>query len=193
MNHSLLAALPLAFTLVIAPVNAQQTQKNTTLKEAGAAELTRVTATVEAIDLKNRIVTLKGANGNVQAIQVGEEARNLPQLKVGDIVDIDYYESIAIDVKKADGKPALSQTSAGKRTELGDKPGGAVMRKVHIVTEVMGVNKESQSILVRGPLGNLTQVKVKDPKLIAELQTGGQVELTYLEGLAISVRPSGAK
>ena len=43
-----------------------------------------MTATVVAIDLQKRIVTLKGEDGEVRDIKVGEEAVNLPQVKVGD-------------------------------------------------------------------------------------------------------------
>lgn len=46
------------------------------------------TATVEAIDLEKRVVTLKGQEGNVFDVAVGREARNLPQLKVGDEVTV---------------------------------------------------------------------------------------------------------
>jgi hypothetical protein len=47
-----------------------------------------MTATVQAIDLNTRIVTLKGPKGEVRDIKVGEEAVNLPQVKVGDLVTV---------------------------------------------------------------------------------------------------------
>ena len=50
-------------------------------------------AEVIAIDLKTRKVTLKGEDGGVQEIVVGKDARNLPQVKVGDRVVIEYTRS----------------------------------------------------------------------------------------------------
>ncbi|HKO88642.1 MAG TPA: hypothetical protein VJU83_09010 [Burkholderiales bacterium] len=180
---------PLLFTLCViafAPCVGLAAESDV-LKEAGAMQLQRVSVRVEAVDQKNRIVTLKGASGNVYSLTVGEEVRNLPQIKVGDRVDIDHYEAVAIDVKKTDAEPSLTVTTDMARAKKGAAPRGVVLRKIHIVTDVVGVNKDNQSILIRGPLGHLTQVKVRDPKLITDLQAGGQVDLTYIEGMAVAV------
>ena len=89
------AALALA---VVAPVQSQQPKaagKQVTIEGVGVMELTRVTASIEAVDLANRIVTLRGPRGNVFAVLVGPEVKNLPQVKVGDVLEIDHYESVA--------------------------------------------------------------------------------------------------
>ena len=57
-------------------------------------------AEVIAIDLKTRKVTLKGEDGGVQEIIVGKDARNLPQVKVGDRVVTEYSQILAIKLKK---------------------------------------------------------------------------------------------
>jgi hypothetical protein len=44
---------------------------------AMASELITLTATVEAIDLEKRLVTLKGPEGNTVTLKVDEQARNL--------------------------------------------------------------------------------------------------------------------
>ena len=187
-------ALLLASMAVLAPAVAQPPPDRTiVIKDAGAMKLTRIEAVVEGVDLDNRIVTLKGPRGNLVAIRVDEKVRNLPQLQPGDLVSIDYYQSLAIDVKKANGTPSATEKTTVTRAEPGEKPGGVALRKVHIVTEVMGVNTDTQTILVRGPHGNLTEVKVNDAELVSELHTGGRVDLTYVEGLAIEVREGPPK
>ena len=62
------------------------------------------TATVQAIDLDKRMVTLKGEQDNVFDLKEGEEAKNLPQVKVGDQVAITYTEALAIEVTPAKKK-----------------------------------------------------------------------------------------
>ena len=165
-------------------------QKQVMIEGVGALDITRITVAIEAVDLKNRIVTIKGPLGGVHSIAVGPNVQSLPQLKVGDLVEIDHYESIAVAVKKSEGKPSLTIADVAVK---GDVPGGIVLRRVSLVTNVLGINTETQSILVRGPLGHLTQVKVKDPKVVSELKSGGQVDLTYVEGLAIAVSPAKGK
>ncbi len=142
---------------------------------------------------KKKLLKLKGARGNLMAIRVDEQVRNLSQLKPGDVVSIDYYQAVAIDAKKASGTPGVTERTTVTRARSGEKPGGVALRKVHVITEVMGVNTDTQTILVRGPLGHLTEVKVNNPELFSELQAGGRVDLTYVEGLAIAVREGPKK
>ena len=190
-------AIAAALTLVVvAPVHSQQPKaaaKSVMIEGVGAMELTRVTASVEAVDQKNRVVTLKGPAGNVFSVVVGPAVKNLPQVKAGDTVEVDHYQSVAIDVKTTEGAPALTETAMMSKAAQGEMPGGLVLRKVHVVTNVVGTNTVTNSVLVKGPLGNLTEVKIRDPKVLASLKSGGQIDLTYVEGVAIGVRAGAAK
>ena len=184
----LATAVALALALA-APVHSQQPKaaaKQVTIEGIGAMEATRITAAIEAVDAKNRIVVLRGPHGNTFGVVVGPEVKNLAQVKAGDTLEVDYYESVAIQVKKTEGAPALTET--GLAAKGGDKPGALALRKVRVVTNVLGVNTDSQSVLVRGPLGHVTEVKIRDPKVVSALKTGGQIDLTYVEGIAVAVK-----
>lgn len=70
-------------------------------KPAGVnAVVTQLVATVEAVDLANRKVTLKGPQGNTRTIDVGEDIKNLDRVKPGDQVDIRHTEALAIAITK---------------------------------------------------------------------------------------------
>lgn len=156
LHLSTAAALALA---VVVPVHSQQPKaaaKQVEIEGVGVMELTRVTASVEAVDLANRIVTLKGPRGNTFAVLVGPEVKNLPQVKAGDTLEIDHFESVAIDVKKTEGVPSLTETGIVAKAKAGELPAGVALRKVRVVTNVLGINTVNQSVLVRGPLGHLT-------------------------------------
>jgi len=199
ISRKLINRLVTAVVLALAfgaPAHSQQskaTAKQVTIEGVGVMELTTITASVEAVDLKNRIVTVKGPRGNAFAIPASERVKNLSQVKVGDMLELDYYESVAIEVKKVEGVPSLTETVGAAKAQQGKKPGALALRKVRVVTNVLGVNTETQSVLVRGPLGHLVQVKIGDPKVLASLNAGGQIDLTYVEGLAISVRAGASK
>jgi hypothetical protein len=191
---ALAAALGLTFSLaVLAQPSKAPAKERVEIAGIGVVEAVRVTASVEAVDLKNRIVTLKGPRGNVFAVPVSEQAKNLPQVKVGDIVELDYFESIAIDVKRGDGLPSRTDTEVLARAKPGERPGGVALRKVTTVASVLGINAESGTFLVRGPLGHLVEVKARDPKMLQGLRGGAQVEVTYVEGVAIAVRPGAPR
>lgn len=57
------------------------------------------TATVEAVDPKASSLTVKGPQGRVVALEV-PDATQLQNVKVGDTVDVTYYESLLIKVAR---------------------------------------------------------------------------------------------
>ena len=61
-----------------------------------------VTATVKSIDVPTRHVVLTTADGKDHAFTVGKQARNLPQVKVGDEVIVQYQEALAVEVNATD-------------------------------------------------------------------------------------------
>ena len=58
------------------------------------------TVTIEAIDVKTPSIRVKGPKGNVASFAVRDPKR-LQTLKVGDTVDVTYYESLLIKVARA--------------------------------------------------------------------------------------------
>jgi hypothetical protein len=95
---------------------ASASAKPITIKNVGVMDVKRYKATVEAIDLPTRMVKLKGARGNVFDIQVSEEARNLAQVKVGDTVDLEYYEALAVAAKRTSGPTSLADSYCARYT-----------------------------------------------------------------------------
>ena len=152
-----------------------------------------VKATVQAIDLATRVVTLKGPKGNVFDLKVGEEAKNLPQLKVGDEVVAQYYESIAVEVKKPGEPGGVTASGALATAEPGAKPGGVVANQVTVTTTVEAIDPKKTHVTLKGPEGNSVKVIVRDPKNLKNVKVGDQVVITYTEALAISVEAAKKK
>ena len=74
-----------------------------------------ISALVTAIDPKNRIVTLKGPEGNEFAVMVDARVKNLAQVKVGDMVDATYIQSVALDFQTGNGIRMASSAAGGHR------------------------------------------------------------------------------
>ncbi|KOQ18173.1 hypothetical protein ABW34_28590, partial [Achromobacter xylosoxidans] len=103
-----LAATGLLAGLLALPMAAQA-------RVVGAA-LTTVTGKVTAVDPASRTITLQGTNGNVVDVQAGPNVRNFKQIKPGDSLTLDYYESVAIDVRRAgSGAPEVVTETAATR------------------------------------------------------------------------------
>jgi hypothetical protein len=146
-----------------------------------------MTATVVAIDLQTRIVTLKGEDGEVRDIKVGEEAVNLPQVKVGDLVTVKFYESIAVEVIQPGTYAGAGEKTAIVRAKPGEMPGGMVAKQVSVTATITAIDKQKSTITLKGPEGNLTKVKVQDPTNLEKVKVGDELMITYTEALAISV------
>ncbi|CDH45622.1 MAG: hypothetical protein IPL59_17885 [Candidatus Competibacteraceae bacterium] len=162
--------------------------------EAQVGEVLTATFTVRAVDLKQRLVTLKDKQGKLTTIHVGEEARNLPQVKVGDLVTVKYYEAVALRINSdtTGGITSRKDTLSGSRAELGQRPGGSVRNTVEILANVLAIDQKTRKITFQGPERALI-VKAPADKDLSKLNVGDQVKLTYVEELAITVEPAPAK
>ena len=92
--------------------------------KATVARRVTVTASVEAIDVANRHVTLKGPRGNVFELAVDPEVRNLDQVKVGDLVVVHYLEALSLTLKKngKDLRAATESSGNAARAPAGRSP-----------------------------------------------------------------------
>jgi Cu/Ag efflux protein CusF len=152
------------------------------------ARLVTLTATVEAVDVAKRQVTLKGPKGNVETITVGEQVKNLPQVQVGDHVVVKYYEAIAFRVvPPGEATPGAGMTGAAATAQPGQKPAALGARVVTATVTVEAIDLKAGTATVKGPEGNSVTVKAQDKKNLEKIKVGDRVEITYTEALGISV------
>ena len=158
--------------------------------------LIEATATVEAVDMAKRLVTLKGSEGRLVTIKAGEEVKNLPQVKVGDKVNIKYYQGTALNIHKpGEEQPDLGTTVTGGMSSapLGAKPAGEAEQVVTTTVEIAEVDPYKKTISFRSPDKGYRTVSVKDSHLehyLKELKAGDVVEVVSTESMAIAVEPA---
>lgn len=139
---------------------AEEKKKDKDAKPSGIKEQTVTrTATVQAIDLPKRVVTLKGEKGNVFDLKVGEEAKNLPQVKVGDLVTIKFYESLAFEVTKPGQAVAVGAAAGVAAAKPGEKPGGVAAEQITITATVEAIDAKKSYVTLKGPDGKTKEIK----------------------------------
>jgi len=196
MKKGLVVAAAVVFMLSLATgVFAQATKGATPVEQPRVVKerAAVMTATVQAIDLNTRIVTLKGPKGEVRDIKVGEEAVNLPQVKVGDLVTVKYYESLAIEVIKPGAVSGAGEKSAIVRAKPGEMPGGMAARQSTVTATVTAIDKKKGTISLKGPEGKTVVAKAEDPRNLNKVKVGDELMITYTEALAISVEKAKKK
>ena len=81
-----------------------------------------MTAIVTAINHATREVTLKKDDGTEVTFVASEDVKNLPQVKVGDVLHVVYAEALAYEVRKGGTTAAPATAIAGGAAELGQRP-----------------------------------------------------------------------
>jgi hypothetical protein len=145
-----------------------------------------VTATVEAIDHANRIVTLKGPQGNYVDVDVPPEAKRFDQIKVGDKVTATYYDNLVLRVQKPGEAPKNVGSSGVTRSQTG-KPGLTASAQRTITVTIEAIDPKIPSITFRGPNGGRYSSRVEDKEALKQVKVGDKVDVTWTAALLISL------
>jgi hypothetical protein len=159
----------------------------TVLEDAGPVMYGRsakIKATVEAIDLELREITLKGPRARLITLRVEERVRNLPQVQVGDDVVVRYHESVGLQLRRPD--PAIpEETETGSGAE--QNPASGAARQFTVAAYVEAVSPKEKTVTIRDPEGKLVDLYVRDLNVLESLTAGDNVIATYTEAAAVSI------
>ena len=170
----------------------------TTEESRGKNTMERVdTVTMEAkviaINQKTREVTLQGSDGTKRTITVGDEVKNLPQVKKGDMVTVAYRRSVMAKlIKKGKAKPDAAAGEELYTAKPGEMPAAVGAQVIHVVATVTDINKAASEVTLKGPKGRSAVVAVKDPTVLDRVKKGDLVEIDYTEAIAVAVEKPGA-
>jgi Cu/Ag efflux protein CusF len=178
---ALLVAIPLTGS-------AEETEAPAPMPGGAAADVKIVTATVAAIDLATRQVTLKDQAGETFTLTVGEEARNLDQVKVGDEVTFEFYQllAVALEPSTTTVRSKVEQAEVA-RAPLGAKPAGYLERTVDVTGTVEAIDRASRMVTLRGPERSLS-LHVDEEVDLTKIEVGQTAVGRYIEGFAVSVK-----
>ena len=159
---------------------------------AGVAVSASAIATVEAIDLKTREVTLKKEDGELVTLVVSEEARNLAQVAKGDVVTVTYEVGLVVGLGPPGKEPTRVEDVQGARAPAGAKPGGAIQRTVAVTATVVGIDAPNHVVTLKGPKQTVALPVSHDVDL-SKVKLGDQVGAVYQESVALTVEPAKKK
>jgi len=146
-----------------------------------------VRGTVAAVDKEKRTITLKGPTGNTLTLDVKDPAK-LDVIKVGDPVVATYMEAVAFQIRKAGtATPGATTQETRVSSKPGETPGGAIGREVTVTATITAIDKNAETVTIRGPQGDSATVKARDPKNLDLVKVGDLVDITYTQALAVSL------
>ena len=186
MKKSLLATLVASFGLVVAgSVFAQAPAKMLPL----AAEAVVLTATVDSVDVKKRIVVLKDANGNLAQMNVSKQVNDLDKVKKGDLFVVEHAQAIAVGLVAApkDAKPGVSGVRAVVIAGKGSaKPFEETTDTVYATVKITTIDAKTRVVTFTLPSGEKQRVKVDQSVLgLEKFKAGDDVLVEFVDDTAI--------
>ena len=173
-----------------AAVFATSSAQDTTMDKPSfyASETATVSAVVEEINHETRVATVKKADGELLTFTASEEARNLDQVAVGDVLVAQYQETISIEVIDGNGmEPEAAAAVAVARAEEGQMPGFAAMDTRVATATVEEINIEANTFKLKGVDGGIREYTARNPENLKRAAVGDLVVMTVTEALAIEV------
>lgn len=156
------------------------------------AQLIVVPALIEAVDVEERLLTVKDSEGTVETIRVDPAVERLNEVKKGDTITLRYYQSVAFEVREPTAEekanPGMLFGAAGRR-DAKSEPGGGAIVMAHAITTIDKIDTESAMVTLKGPKGHKAKVKAKDPKNLEKLNVGDTVAVTLTEAIAVGIEP----
>lgn len=183
--------LRLVLPLVAALALAACAQLTSAPAPATSGTLVTASAVVESVDQSTREVRLRdAASGESFTVVAGPEVANLPQLRAGDAVEIDFFEATTLAMADpADTGEELTTLAMGTAPE-GALPGGMVVASTSMVVQVVSYDRNAALATFITPDGQTRRATVP-PSLrsFAEARRPGQrVALTLTDAMAVTIR-----
>lgn len=188
MNHILKLVSLVTLTFISLSAIAEPKSDDFLVAERWAE--VEVDARVEKIDLKTRKVTLMGQDGSLMTVTAGNNVTRLNEVKVGDIVAVEYSTYMAAELRKPtaaeEKEPLIIIADAGKAPKS-KPPGAEVGAIVQAVVSIEIINRPFSTVTIKGPRGNYVTIPVENVELLSEVKVGQRIIMIYAESVAVSL------
>jgi len=169
------------FVVAAAVVSAAQTVTK-------PGEMKKATVTIQQIDSTLRIITYRTEDGKEDTVYAGQDVQRFNELKVGDKVNVTYYESSVYKIRKPGDAPLSVGTSGTEVTRgTGALPSATAAKQTVNTVTVKAVDQAAGTISVTTPLGRDITRKVDDKANLAGVKAGDQIDIVVTEAMLVSV------
>jgi hypothetical protein len=147
---------------------------------------TVLTATVESLDTRNRLLTFRNAAGMLESVYAGPDQSVFDQLARGDVFTLRYRESIIVEVRADAGRGPLvtDTTDQARRDATGED---MVLQQLKSRVTIESIDRATSTVVYKTPDGRRAMRAVRDPRLLEGLKAGDHVEVTLTRAQAISL------
>jgi len=146
-------------------------------------------ATVEAVDVAGRRITIRNPRGEIRTIRVPEQVTRLAEIQRGDTVTAVYYENIVLRLK-APGEPDADKVSTAPTPGQAPSPVGTSGTQQTMTATITAIDLKAPSIAFKGPRGWSYETKVQNRDALKQFNVGDRVDIVWTEATLVSVSPA---
>jgi hypothetical protein len=148
-----------------------------------------LSAQIVALDKENRLVTLKGPQGNERTIQLGDAVKRLDEFQVGDVVVAEYLQNLTIEVVAAEGaEPGHGVMAAAARAPETERPGMLATETSVSMAKVAEIDLENNTFKLDWGEGDVQEYVARNPENLKKAEVGDLVIVSYSEALALQLQ-----
>jgi hypothetical protein len=144
-------------------------------------------ATVSALNTKDRKVTLEFADGKKTTFKASPDMVNYNQLQVGDKVNAVVSEQAVIWLSKNGGPPASAAEGGALLAPVGSKPGGIAVATVAMTATITAIDAAKGKVTLQFDTGKPQTFKLGKGANLSGVNVGDQVNAVVTEGVALTV------
>jgi hypothetical protein len=144
-------------------------------------------ATVEAVEQSNRMLTLRDSDGELHNLRVAPDVEGFSDIKPGDKVTATYFDTFTLTPKAA-GEPDVDTLKSAVAGTAGTA-GGAAMAQRRITATVSAIDPDVPSISFTGPQGWKYSTKVQNKSDLDGVSIGDRFDVAWTTGSLLSIGP----
>ena len=147
-----------------------------------------VMAKVEEIDKENRILVLRGPEGEIVPLTIGPDDPHFDTIEIGDSVKVEYKQSVALYLGKPGEKPETTAKVSVERSPAGTKPEASMAQTEDVSAKVVRINKENRTLTLEMQNGRQVTTLVDESlEGYDSLKVGDTIHARYTEAIVISL------
>jgi hypothetical protein len=156
--------------------------------KATASRLATDTATIVALNVANRTLTLKRRSGQTQTIQVSPDVARLSEFAVGDVIRVDFQQTLELEYQAPGTKVVPPESGVTvNRNDRDQAPGASESAGVQGTVTVTAIDRAARLVSFEEPGGNVYQVKAGPTVHLEKLKVGDHLLATYVETVAVNL------
>lgn len=176
-----------------APVTEQTVATTPGVPGGAFTSRTEVSARVTFKDSANRRLTLLGADGKQQSIDVPKDVVNFDQINAGDLVVVTSIEQLVVVVCDAATTVEQGEVALVAKAEKGQPAGAAVAAVTQLRGTVTNINLEHRTATMRTDDGRTLVLPVRADIDLGKHQIGDQVVMRTTRMIQINLEKTPAK